>query len=87
MRARTGAVVSLRRLREAFHRRRADPTRQRARLVKEILRMAVRLRGLPECVDPACVVAPSRTLPDIDAKEERLCRACEQRLFEGRVRI
>jgi predicted Zn-dependent protease len=87
VRAQNAAVISLRRLREAFHRRRADPNRQRARLVKEILRMAIRLRGLPECTDPACVLAPSRTLPDLDLKDERPCRACEQRLFEGRVQI
>jgi archaemetzincin len=81
------AVISVRRLREAFYRRKADPNRQRARLTKELLRMAGRLAGLSECTDPACVLAPSRTIPDIDAKEERFCRVCEQRLFEGITHI
>lgn len=81
------AVISVRRLREAFYRRKADPNRQRARLTKEVLRMAGRLAGLAECSDPECVLAPSRTIPDIDAKEERYCRACEQRLFEGKMHI
>jgi archaemetzincin len=80
-------VTSIRRLREAFYRRKADPVRQRARVVKEILRMAGRLAGLAECPDPACVLAPSRSVPDIDAKEERFCKSCETRLFEGRVEI
>jgi predicted Zn-dependent protease len=81
------AVISVRRLREAFYRRKADPARQRARLTKEILRMAGRLAGLPECADPSCVLASSRVIPDIDAKEERYCRVCEQKLFEGKMHI
>jgi predicted Zn-dependent protease len=85
--ARRCAIVSVRRLREAFYRRRADPERQCARLTKELLRMAGRLRGLPECANADCLLAPSRSPLDIDAKEERFCRACEQRLFEGTMRI
>ncbi len=81
------AVISVRRLREAFYRRKADPIRQRTRLSKEILRMTGRLAGLRECQDPACVLAPSRHLLDIDAKEERYCRVCEQKFFEGRMQI
>ena len=81
------AVISVRRLREAFHKRRADPNRQRARLNKELLRMAGRLAGLPECGDPECVLASSKALVNIDTKEERYCRDCEQRLFEGKMHI
>lgn len=81
------AVVSLRRLREAFYHRPADPIRQRSRLVKEVLRMAGRLRGASECPDPQCALSPSRSIPHVDAKGEKYCRACEQRLFEGRIRI
>lgn len=81
------ALISVRRQREAFYRRKADPVRQRARLVKELLRMAGRLRGMKECSDPECVLAPSRNVHDIDTKEERYCRNCETQLFEGRLRI
>jgi predicted Zn-dependent protease len=81
------AVVSVRRLREAFYRRKADPNRQRSRVMKEVLRMAGRLAGVSECSIPECALAPSRTIPDIDAKEERYCRDCEQALFEGKMRI
>lgn len=81
------AVVSVRRLREAFYRRPADPVKQRTRLVKEMLRMAVRLLGMSECGDPKCVFSPSKVMADIDIKEERICRACTQSLFEGTMRI
>jgi len=87
LRAKHSAVVSIRRLREAFYRRKADPVKQRSRLVKEILRMYGRLRGAKECADPQCVLAPSRVPADLDLKEERYCRACEQLLFEGRLQV
>lgn len=80
-------VVSVRRLREAFYRRAADPNRQRARLTKELLRAVARLVGMPECKTAQCALAPSAMLADIDIKDERPCRACLQRLFKGTVRF
>jgi len=87
MSAQRTAVVSVRRLREAFYRRKADPTKQRARLVKELVRMVGRLRGAPECASPQCVLSASKMFADLDLKEERLCRSCAHRLFEGTIRI
>ena len=58
--------LSIRRLREAFHRRPADPVKQRTRLVKELTRMAGRLEKAPECGDPKCVFASSKVLADLD---------------------
>ena len=84
---RKAALVSVRRLREAFYRRKADPPRQRARLVKEILQAIGRLKGLPECPDPACVLSPTQVLPDIDRKAERFCGACWRRISAGTIRI
>jgi len=81
------AIVSLRRLREAFYRRRADPGKQRARLTKELVRVASRLAGARECSDISCVLAPSSTLADLDLKQERLCRSCSERMFQGTVRL
>ena len=81
------AVVSVKRQREAFHGRRADPQRQRTRLVKEILRMYGRLRALGECLDPECVLSPTRSPRDLDSKEERFCRNCETRMFEGKLQL
>jgi predicted Zn-dependent protease len=81
------AVVSVRRLREAFYRRKADPGKQRARLAKEIVRMVARLRGMKVCENPSCVLSASKMLADLDLKEEKFCRDCSQRLFTGSVRI
>jgi predicted Zn-dependent protease len=85
--ARKLALVSVRRLREAFYRRKADPVRQRARMEKELVRMAVRLKGLRACENPSCVLSSSRMLADLDLKEEQLCRDCAQRLFTGSMRL
>jgi len=80
-------VVSVKRLREAFYRRKADPGRQRARLVKTILEAIGRLRGLPECPDPNCVLGTAQVLPDVDRKSERFCPSCWRRLSTGVIRI
>ncbi len=87
MSAKKLAVVSVRRLRESHYRRKADPVKQRTRLVKELLRMAARLQGNPVCPSPKCVLAASKMFADIDLKEERFCRDCTLRLFEGTIRI
>jgi len=87
MSAKKLAVVSVRRLRESHYRRKSDPVKQRARLVKELLRMAARLQGHPQCPDPKCVLSASRMFADVDLKEERFCRDCTQRMFEGTIRI
>ncbi|NIM02208.1 MAG: hypothetical protein GTN89_14910 [Acidobacteria bacterium] len=81
------AVTSVRRLRESFYRRSADLNKQRSRLVKEMARMGARLRGAKECSQPACVLAASKHLADLDLKEEKFCRDCSLHLFEGTVRI
>jgi predicted Zn-dependent protease len=80
-------LVSVRRLREAFYRRKADAVKQRSRLVKELLRVAGRMHNLPECSSPDCVLAPSRFLADVDAKTEGFCRTCSQRMFEGKIQV
>jgi predicted Zn-dependent protease len=81
------ALVSVRRLREAFYRRKADPQLQRARLAKEILRGIGRARGLQECNDPSCVMSPTQNLHDVDRKAERFCANCIRRLTTGVVRV
>jgi len=81
------AVVSVRRTREAFYRRKTDPVKQRTRLVKEILRMSARLRGNAECPKPVCVLAASKSIYDLDAKSESFCRACALRLFERTIQV
>ncbi len=81
------AIVSVRRLREAFYRRKADPATQRARLVKEILRVVARLRGLPECGNADCALSATRALADIDHKSEHYCAPCWKRLSSGAIRM
>lgn len=84
---RRAGVVSVRRLREVFYRRKPDPARARSRLVKEILRAAGTLAGLPECPSPDCALSPTRSVSDIDRKEEHYCAACWKRLSAGTMRI
>ena len=80
-------VVSVRRLREAFYRRSADAAKQRTRLTKELVRAGARLTGMPQCNTPQCILSASNMLADIDLKEEKLCRACSQRMFQGTMRL
>lgn len=81
------AVISVRRLREAFYKRKADPMRQRARLVKLALYAMGRARGLPDCVDAGCALSPTTALTDVDMKPEKYCAACWRRLTTGAYRI
>jgi predicted Zn-dependent protease len=81
------SVVSVRRLRESFYRRKADHNLMRTRLVKEMARMYGRVRGVKECADPTCVLASSRHMADLDMKEEGYCRQCSLHIFEGTIRI
>ena len=81
------AVVSLRRLREAFYRRKTDPAKQRARLVKMILYAIGRVRGVPDCRDPHCAMSAMTALADVDMKPEKYCAPCWKRLTTGAFRI
>jgi predicted Zn-dependent protease len=81
------AVLSVRRLREAFYKRKADPAKQRARLVKLALYAIGRTRGLPDCHDAGCALSPTTALSDIDVKPERYCAACWHRISTGAYRI
>ena len=81
------AVLSVRRLREAFYKRKADPAKQRARVVKLALYALGRIRGLPECGDRGCAMFTTSALADIDLKPERYCASCWRRLSTGAFRI
>jgi predicted Zn-dependent protease len=80
-------VISVRRLREAFYKRKADPVRQRARLTKMALYAIGRIRGLPDCRDVQCAMATMTALADLDARGEKYCAACWRRLSTGAFRI
>lgn len=81
------ALVSVKRMREAFYRRKSDPDKQKARLAKEILRSACRLAGMPDCGDPRCGNATTRNLQDIDTKKVRVCAPCWRRLSTGTMSL
>jgi predicted Zn-dependent protease len=81
------AVLSVRRMREAFYRRKADPAKQRARIVKVMLQAIGRFRVVADCRDSRCVMAPTGALADVDLKEERFCGNCSKRLTTGVTRI
>ena len=72
------AVVSAARLRPA------DPFLDhellRERLVKEALHEIGHLAGLPECAHARCVMTPSPSVTEVDAKGEAFCAACGDRL-------
>ena len=85
--AHKAALLSVRRLREAFYRRKSDPAKQRSRLVKQILRTSGLLRGLPNCQDPSCAMSAAQVVTDIDRKQERYCAPCWKRLSTGSFRI
>lgn len=81
------AVISVRRLREAFYRRKADPAKARARLVKLALYVLGRALGLPECGEKGCALGTITSLADVDVKPEKYCAACWRRLSTGAYRI
>jgi predicted Zn-dependent protease len=80
-------LVAVKRMREPFYRRKSDPDKQKARLAKEILRVAGQLAGMPDCADPRCGQAPSRHLQDIDTRKIRFCAPCWRRLATGTMSI
>lgn len=81
------ALLSVRRLREAFYRRKADANKQRSRLVKQILRAIGLVRGMGDCADPSCAMSAGQVVADIDRKKERYCAPCWKRLTTGALRI
>jgi archaemetzincin len=81
------AVLSVRRLREAFYKRKADPVKQRARVVKLALYALGRARGLPDCRDAGCALVTTASLVDIDTKPEKYCASCWRRITTGAYRI
>lgn len=81
------ALLSVRRLREAFYKRKAEPAKQRSRLVKLSLYALGRARGLPDCGDRGCAMFATGALADIDMKAEKYCASCWRRLSTGAFRI
>ncbi len=78
-------VMGLRRIREAFYKRKADPARQRARAAKVFLGAVGAARGLPACPDPGCPMWDAHTVLELDRVGDRYCSVCNN-LIRGRMR-
>jgi hypothetical protein len=79
------AVLSTRRLKESFYKRKADPAKQHGRAAREFISAIGAARGLLGCHDPYCVMAESHTVMDVDRKNDRFCGHCNN-LIHGRLR-
>jgi len=80
------AVVSTRRLKEAFWKRKSDPPRQQSRLVREIVGAVALAAGAAPCEDPSCAASSAKSPLEIDRKYDKLCPICERRVRGGAVR-
>jgi hypothetical protein len=80
------AVVTTRRLKESFYRRKADPARQQARAARQFIAFVGAARGLPYCSNPTCVMWEPRTVMEVDRKGDRFCPTCNN-LVRGRIRF
>ena len=81
------AIVSTKRLKEAFWRRKSDPARQQTRLVRELMGAVALAAGAPECPNPVCPASAARGPLDIDQKGDRLCPNCDIKLRGGTLRL
>lgn len=81
------ALVSVRRVKEAFWKRKSDPPRQQTRLVKELLGAIALAHGAPPCENPVCPASAARGPLDIDQKGDRLCPNCERKVKGGALRL
>jgi predicted Zn-dependent protease len=77
------AVVSIRRMKEAFWKRKSDPPRQQTRLVKELIGAVALAAGAV----PTCPASSARGPLDIDQKSERLCPNCDRKVHGGALKL
>lgn len=81
------AIVSTRRLKEAFWRRKSDPPRQQTRLVREIIGAVALAAGAVPCENPTCPGSSARGPLDIDQKGDRLCPNCDRKVRGGALKL
>ena len=81
------ALVSTRRIKEAFWKRKSDPPRQQTRLVKELIGAIALAHGAPPCENPTCPASSARGPLDIDQKGDRLCPNCERKVKGGALKL
>lgn len=81
------SVVSTRRLKEAFWRRKSDPPRQQTRLVREIIGAVALAAGAVPCENPTCPGSSARGPLDVDQKGDRLCPNCDRKVRGGALKL
>jgi archaemetzincin len=54
------------------------------RVTKEAVHELGHLAGLGHCTSPGCVMGPSRTVAEVDAKDSHFCEVCHAAFFRGR---
>jgi len=80
------AIISTKRLKEAFWKRKSDPPRQQNRLVREIVGAVALAAGSAPCEDPNCAAFVASSPLDIDRKSDRLCPNCDRRVRGGTLK-
>jgi predicted Zn-dependent protease len=81
------AVVSTRRLKEAFWKRKSNPALQQTRLVREIIGAVALAAGAVPCESPNCAASHAKSPLHVDQKTDRLCPVCERKVRGGSQRI
>ncbi|MEE9200713.1 MAG: archaemetzincin family Zn-dependent metalloprotease [Candidatus Brocadiales bacterium] len=71
------AIISLRRLREEFYGKDADPSLLSERMIKEAVHELGHVWGMRHCPNPKCVMFFSNSLADTDRKSKNLCPNCQ----------
>ncbi len=83
------AVFSTYRLREEFYGLPPDPARLIERALRELLHELGHMAGLVHCHEPTCVMRPSHSVEQVDARTDDYCDSCwsliEQRQALARV--
>jgi len=80
------AVFSIYRLREEFYGLPPNPTLLVERALRELLHELGHLAGLVHCHEPTCVMRPSHSVEQIDARDADYCEEC-WRLLEQRQQL
>jgi predicted Zn-dependent protease len=80
------AVVSTKRLKEAFWKRKSDPPRQQNRLVREIIGAVALAAGAAPCENPDCAASSAKSPLEIDRKVDQLCPACDRKVRGGALK-
>ncbi|MDW8130713.1 MAG: hypothetical protein RMI94_09215 [Bryobacterales bacterium] len=70
------AVFSIHRLREEFYGLPPDPGRLVERALRELLHELGHMAGLVHCHEAACVMRPSHSVEQVDARMDDYCESC-----------